>query len=152
MMRPEPISSDTTILPPAQILVEFLRRYGSGQHPTPAALAALAQELEMEDAEAIQFGNTAFISHYTADGQSVFMRALNVDTAKNFVDNIENYVAHVYRRGVKTITTAFTDDAIAGAIRTVKQRIEKLNRAVKAELTFDVRNEQTVAIIQLKEY
>lgn len=151
-MRPEPISSDTTILPPAQILVEVLRRYGSGTHPTPAALVALAQELEMEDAEAIQFGNTAFISHYTEDRQTVFMRALNVDTAKNFVDNIENYVAYVYRRGVKTISTAFTDDAIAGAIRTAKQRIEKRNKTVKAELAFYMRSGQTVAIVRLKKY
>lgn len=150
-MRPDPIDSTQQILPPAQILVEFLKRYADDKLPIQVSLIALAHELNMEDAESIQFGNTAFISHYSREGTDVFMRALNVDSAANFVDNIENYVAHVYRRGVKNIITVYEDDSITGAIRAVKKRIERLNKTVSATVSFDLQGaRQTTATIRLK--
>lgn len=136
-VRPTPIDSNDELLAPPAILLEFMDRYGAGEYPVHAAVAGLVEELGMDDAESIQFGNTAFISHY--DGDVVFMRALNVDTAKNLVDNIENYVMYVFRRGVKTIFTNYTDPVVTSVIRTVFNRIRENNKGngVTPELEFD---------------
>lgn len=147
-MRPDPIDSTQNLLDPPQILIEFLQRYDAGV-PMQAALLGLAQELGMDDAESIQFGNTAFISHYDEDESLVFMRALNVDTAANFIDNIENYVSYVYRRGIKTIVTNYSDAAITSAIKAVHQRISQNNVRLRADLGFEQEDDQTVATITL---
>jgi len=150
-VRPDPIDSTKELLTPPQILIEFLQRYGTDGIPMQAALAGLAQELGMDDAESIQFGNTAFISHYDEGEGLVFMRALNVDTAPNFVNNIENYVSYVYRRGVKTIVTNYDDNVISAAIKTAHRRISNNNPSLSAKLSFGTDDGQTVATITLTE-
>ena len=148
-MRPDPIDSTKELLTPPQILIEFLQRYGTDGIPMQAALAGLAQELGMDDAESIQFGNTAFITHYAEDSQEplVYMRALNVDTAANFVSNIENYVSYVYRRGIKVIVTNYSDPTITSAIKAAQRVIEQNNPNGGANITFEQDGEETVATI-----
>jgi hypothetical protein len=146
-VRPEPIDSTKELLSPPQILMEFMRRYGTSDVPPQAALAGLVHELNMDDAESIQFGNTAFIGHYAEDKKTVYMRALNVDTVANLVDNIENYVAYVYSRGVKVIVTNYSDPTITGVIKTAHRRIEKNNPQGGAEVTFEQDGKETVAVI-----
>lgn len=149
-MRPEPIDSTKKLISPPEIMMEFLKRYDDTGYPIQVSMLALAQELGMDDAEAIQFGNTAFISHYSDDKRSVYMSALNVDTASNYVDNVENYVAHVFRRGVKQIVTNFSDPSIESVIKTVKKRIDKFNPELEADLSIEQDGEETVAIIDLR--
>lgn len=148
-MRPEPIDSMKKLLEPPQIILQFANQY-PGNHPVDAVVAAIAEELNMPDADAIQFGNTIFISHYNeGDKDAVLMRAMNVDTAENYVDNTENYVVYAYGRGVKTIVTVFSDPAIESLIKTVKQRIDKNNPKLDAKLTFKHEDNQTSATIVL---
>jgi hypothetical protein len=148
-VRPEPIDSTKELLDPPQILLEFMRRYGTGDVPLQAALAGFIHELNMDDAEAIQFGNTAFITHYADDdGKTlVYMRALNVDTAANFVDNIEYYVSYLYRRGVKVIVTNYSDPTVTSAIKAAHRRIEANNPQGGATLEFTQEGEETIATI-----
>lgn len=148
-MRPEPVDSTKKLLEPPQIILQFAHQY-PGNHPVQAVVAAISDELNMPDADAIQFGNTVFISHYTeGDQDAVLMRAMNVDTAENYVDNTENYVVYAYGRGVKTIVTVFNDPAIESLIKTVKHRIDKNNPTLDAELTFKQDEGQTTATIVL---
>jgi hypothetical protein len=148
-VRPEPIDSTQNLLTPPEVMMEFLRRYGVGEGiPMPAALVGLAEELNMDDAESIQFGNTVFISHYSDEEPLVFMRALNVDSAQNFVDNIENYVIHIYGRGIETIVTNYEDPTITSAIKLAQSRMEKNNPDLDSEITFEKDEDQTVATIR----
>lgn len=146
-MRPEPIDSTKELLPPPQILMEFMQRYGTDGVPPQAALAGLIHELNMDDAESIQFGNTAFIGHYDEDKTTVYMMAFNVDTAANFVDNIENYVAYLYSRGVKVIITNYSDPAVTNAIKAAHRRIEGNNTQGGATLEFEQDGKETIATI-----
>jgi hypothetical protein len=148
-VRPDPIDSTKKLLSPPEIMMEFLRRYDTGEYPMQVAMVAMAEELNMDDAEAIQFGNTAFISHYSDEDPLVYMRALNVDTAPNFVDNIENYVSYVYRRGIKTIVTNYSDPVVSMAIKTAHRRIEQNNKSLEADLKFEQDEGETVATITL---
>lgn len=131
--------------------MEFLRRYDTGEYPIHVAMVAMAEELNMDDAEAIQFGNTAFISHYSKDEPLVYMRALNVDTAPNFVNNIENYVSYIYRRGIKIIVTNYSDPVVTMAIKTAHRRIQDNNKGLDADLKFRQKEGETMAMVSLKE-
>jgi hypothetical protein len=146
-VRPDPIDSTKKLLSPPEIMMEFLRRYDTGEYPIHVAMVAMAEELNMDDAEAIQFGNTAFISHYSKEEPLVYMRALNVDTAPNFVNNIENYVSYVYGRGIKVIVTNYSDPVVTTAIKTAHRRIEANNPQGGATLEFTQEGEETIATI-----
>lgn len=150
-MRPDPIDSTKKLLSPPEIMMEFLRRYDTGEYPIHVAMVAMAEELNMDDAEAIQFGNTAFISHYSKDEPLVYMRALNVDTAPNFVNNIENYVSYIYRRGIKIIVTNYSDPVVTMAIKTAHRRIQDNNKGLDADLKFRQKEGETMAMVSLKE-
>lgn len=146
-MRPEPIDSTKELISPPQILMEFMQRYGTDGVPPQAALAGLIHEINMDDAESIQFGNTAFIGHYDEDKTTVYMMAFNVDTAANFVDNIENYVSYLYSRGVKVIITNYSDPTVTSAIKAAHRRIEANNPQGGATLKFEQDDGETVATI-----
>jgi hypothetical protein len=71
----------------------------------------LVEELKMENSEAIQFGNTVFITHYSPESPTCFMYALNVDTAKNFVNNGEMYVRRLINNGYKGFMTSYKTES-----------------------------------------
>jgi hypothetical protein len=150
-MRPEPIDSTKELLTPPHIMLQFAHQY-SNEYPVNAVVAALVEEMNMKDAETIQFGNTVYINHYDEDDKSsVFMRAMNVDTAANFVDNTENYVVYAFGRGVKTILTVYEDPVITSVIKAVESRVNKNNPELDAEITYEDDEDQTVATIKLLE-
>lgn len=150
-MRAEPIDSTKRLLQGPEIIFEYLQKHDTeSDHPPEAKLAAISAEITMDDADVIQFGNTAYISHY-GDDNVVFMRALNVDTARNFIDNTENYVAYAFGRGVKKIATQYTDTAITTLIKRVKQNLDKHNPNLKASLEFEEGDGEYMALISLEE-
>lgn len=71
------------------------------------ALLTLVKELEMPQSEAILFGNTLFISHYTEDNSGAVVRMLNVDTARNLAENGQQFVQHLRRRGVSNFVSQY---------------------------------------------
>lgn len=151
-MRAAPIDSTKRLLKGPEILYEYLQKHDTDtEHPLQAKLAALAAELAMDDADVIQFGNTAYISHYFKGGSSVFMRALNVDTAQNFIDNTENYVAYVFGRGALTIVTQYSDPVITTLIKRVRSNLEAHNPNVKAKLEFSGKSGDYLATIAVKD-
>lgn len=87
--------------------------------PLQAVILAIVQEMAMPNTETVQFGNTVFISHFSEDGQEVAMRALNLDTATNYVQNALQYGDWLRERKVKQFTTDFKDNAIRQLLLTV---------------------------------
>lgn len=86
-------------------------------------LLTLIKELEMPQSEAILFGNTLFISHYTQDNTGADVRMLNVDTAKNVIANGEQFYQHLKRRGVKHFISRYSYKNYAR----IFERFEKMN-------------------------
>lgn len=150
-MRAEPIDSMKRLLRGPEIIFEFLQKHDPDKSLAPEAkLAAISSELMMDDCDVIQFGNTAYISHY-GDDNVVFMRALNVDTASNFIDNTENYVAYAFGRGVKHIATQYSDQVITTLIRRVKQNLEKHNPNLKVNLELGEDDGEFTAVVSLED-
>jgi hypothetical protein len=86
------------------------------------ALIGMAKELTMDDVEPKQFGNTVFIGHYTDDKTGVYMRALNMDTAKNFVDNGEQYIKYLLDQGVDKMYSEFKGSQLLHVFKLFSKR------------------------------
>lgn len=75
--------------------------------PPDQMIILIVKELEMPRSEAITFGNTVFISHYSEDQTGAFVRMLNVDTANNLEKNCELFYRHIKHRGVKNFVSQY---------------------------------------------
>ena len=79
--------------------------------PLAGTLVSIVKELELENSEAVQFGNTVFISHYDKSGKACVMRALNIDTAVNYMKNGELYTRHLMKKGVRYFMTVYETES-----------------------------------------
>ena len=89
--------------------------------PLEQAFLMLVEELKMENTEAIQFGNTVFVTHYSPESPTCFMYALNVDTAKNFVNNGELYVRRLIDNGYKGFMTAYQNESFGVPFKQIEK-------------------------------
>lgn len=106
------IDSKKQQLPMQEVMIRAM--YGLKDQfsvPLDQAFLLIVEELKMENSEAIQFGNTVFITHYSPESPTCFMYALNIDTAKNFVNNGEMYVRRLIQNGYKGFMTSYTQES-----------------------------------------
>ena len=81
-----------------------------------SAVQAVNAELQMPDTLFIRQGNTLFIIHKAAPRIGWF-RALNADTANNFLDNSVVFIDACYKMGFDTMASTFTDPTLLGIFR-----------------------------------
>jgi hypothetical protein len=87
------------------------------------ALIAIAKELTMDDVEAKQFGNTVFVGHYTEDKTGIITtRALNLDTARNFINNVEKYFKYLLDEGVDKMYCDFYGSQLTHMFKIISKR------------------------------
>jgi hypothetical protein len=77
-----------------------------------AALASIAEESGMPDADVQQIGNTVYLSHFSKDWEESSTRAFNMDVAQNFVTNTFEFADNLANAGVKRITVDFKGESI----------------------------------------
>lgn len=154
-MTPAPVDSSQQLLDPPHIIMQYAQGEAT-EHPLYVTVVSIAEEMSMPNSEAIQFGNTVFINHYSSkedhtddDEGGAYTRVLNVDTPANLVDNIENYVVYAYRRGIKQVVTLYEADDLTKAIRDVARRVRKNNPHVDFKVTFENYEGQTAAVLSL---
>jgi hypothetical protein len=88
------------------------------------ALLTTVREGAMPNTTVEQIGNTVFITHYSEDKNEVAMRALNVDTARNYLDNSIQYVQQLADSGVMRMTSDFDDKRILQLFKSIANRPE----------------------------
>jgi len=93
-----------------------------GDIPVQSALLVIAREGAMPNCDVTQIGNTVFISHFDDSRVEVAFRALNADTARNYVDNIVEYLQRLVSSGVRRMTCDFADPKIMQVIKTITRR------------------------------
>lgn len=89
--------------------------------PIDHAMLQLVAELQMPGSEAIQFGNTVFVSHYGAESATCVMYALNADTAKNYISNGELYVRHLMKKGMKGFVTSYDTESFGVPFKQIEK-------------------------------
>lgn len=80
------------------------------------AVQRVAAELQLEDTLFLREGNTLFIIHKSAPRVGWF-RALNADTAPNFLDNSVIFIQACYDMGFDTMASTFNDPTLLGIFR-----------------------------------
>lgn len=98
--------------------------------------ASITAELQMPNTLFIRQGNTLFIMHKAAPGVGWF-RALNADTARNFLQNSMEFIKACNRMGFQTVATNFTDPAILSVFRYISQNPPFDGMGYEAQRTAD---------------
>jgi len=77
--------------------------------PVGNVIAALAEELARPNTDQIQIGNTVFIGHRGTGKykRNMLGRAMNLDTAQNFVRNGLKYLAYLQKKNIELYRTDF---------------------------------------------
>lgn len=120
------VDSNKEILPgPSVIALAVEHSKLQGKYPKEKILAAIAKETTMPNTDVVQFGNTVFITHISADYSKSYGRAFNVDTAQNFVANGDEFVRHLNRLGVERFFAEYEGDTFDSAFKAWYRRQKK---------------------------
>mgnify|MGYP007049632990 CR=1 FL=1 len=90
--------------------------------PPYAAILSIVKEGTMPNTEVKQYGNTVFITHFSEDRDLAVGRALNIDTAKNFIINGEEYFRDLVRGKTKKFVAQFNQKSFATAFLAFKRK------------------------------
>jgi hypothetical protein len=100
------VDSKKKLLAGPEIIVKAMQSADLKGLPVHAALSGIIKELTLPGAELKQFGNTAFIGHrYAKNKNWVVVRAINVDSAKNLIDNCEAYLKFLIDSKIERMAT-----------------------------------------------
>ena len=90
--------------------------------PLATTLMAIVKEGSMPNTEVKQYGNTVFITHFSKDRDLAVGRALNIDSARNFIDNGAEYFADLVRNGTTKFVAQFKQKSFALAFKALQKR------------------------------
>ena len=93
-------------------------------------------ELQMPDTLFLRQGNTLFIIH-KAKPRVGFFRALNADTANNFLQNGMEFIKACYKMGFDTMATQFSDPTILSVFRFISNNPPNPNMGYQVQKTDD---------------
>ena len=99
-------------------------------------MTAITAELQMPNTLFIRQGNTLFIIHKAAPRVGYF-RALNADTANNFLKNSTIFIEACYKMGFDTMVTQFTDPSLLGIFRYISQNPPNEDMGYQVDKTDD---------------
>jgi hypothetical protein len=126
------VNSSKEELPPASIIAIYVDGTDKGGRSTHEILTMIAKEGSLENADVAQFGNTVFLGHIgTTNTTKMVGRALNVDTAKNFITNVLKYIRYLQGKGITHYATQISDDKLLGVLKIVKRKLERRDSEVR---------------------
>ena len=112
------VDSNQKMLSVMEILQESAQQTGVNR-PFPQALQMLKIELSMPQIWKCREGNTLFIVHKSAHPGFGYFRALNADTAQNYVANSRKFIDSAYRAGFDHLVTQFDDPSILNIFKII---------------------------------
>ena len=88
--------------------------------PLQKAFLNIMKELTSPTAWAGKSGNTLFIVHKSPQNpKQGFFRALNADTASNYLENSREFLAQMQKQKYETLVTQFKDPAILNIFKII---------------------------------
>lgn len=112
------VDSNQKRLSPAQI-IEIAAEETQSEFPLAAVKSALDKEFKLPGAWKLREGNTIFIVHRGDKPRYGMFRALNADTAKNYIKNSREFMVAAYDEGFDVVVTQFKDPTILNIFRTI---------------------------------
>lgn len=101
-------------------------------HPAQAVYAAIVKEMNLEGTSTYREGNTLFIMHH-AKGRVGIFRALNADTARNYLDNSYIFIKDAYDMGFDTLVSDFKDPTIMNIFKGISRNPPREGMGYSAE-------------------
>lgn len=114
------------------IIKVSLKETGS-DYKLPVAYVSVIKELTLPGAFSVRFGNTVFIVHPQKGKVGyVFFRALNADTAKNYIEHSKKFTDQMKAKGYKVMVTQFSDPTILNIFKAIaRDKPEGMGYAVQ---------------------
>ena len=120
------LSSDAVLMIAAQ---QTKSKYSAEQ-----VYAALVKEMNMEGTSTYREGNTVFLMHH-AKGRIGTFRALNADTARNYLDNSYQFIQDAYKMGFDILVSDFEDPTIMNIFKGISRNPPQEGMGYRAERT-----------------
>jgi hypothetical protein len=111
------VDSNKQMLGLTDIIVESNIAQNTGRDPRQAVMMAVA-EMSMPTTKHMRFGNTLFIIN-KGQGRNGYMSAMNVDTPRNFVENVKRFIDSAYLLGFDNLITVFTQEELIQVFRII---------------------------------
>jgi len=122
----EMVDSNQQELPTDQI-VKIASENTRSPYEFKQVYLTFVSELGMEGAVIYRFGNTIFIIHRSESKPEYGMfRALNADTAQNFVENGKKFVDQAVSDGFKGLKTQFSDPSVLNVFKIIGREEQEL--------------------------
>tara|TARA_R110002126_G_scaffold180779_3_gene329593 strand:- start:79 stop:522 length:444 start_codon:yes stop_codon:yes gene_type:complete len=96
--------------------------------------AALVKEMNMEGTSTYREGNTVFLMHH-AKGRIGTFRALNADTARNYLENSYIFIKDAYEMGFDVLVSDFQDPTIMNIFKGISRNPPREGMGYRAERT-----------------
>jgi hypothetical protein len=103
-------------------------------HPASTVYAAMVKEMNMPGTSVVRNGNTIFVIH-VGDGRVGFFRALNADTARNYLESSYAFIQGAYKMGFDTLVSEFEDPTIMNIFKAISRNPPQEGMGYKAERT-----------------
>jgi hypothetical protein len=104
------------------------------RHPASTVYAALVKEMNMPGTSILREGNTLFVIH-NAEGRVGVFRALNADTAKNYLESSYAFIQAAYKMGFDTLVSDFEDPTIMNIFKAISRNPPQEDMGYRAEKT-----------------
>lgn len=103
-------------------------------HPASTIYAAMVKEMNMPGTSIVREGNTLFVIH-NAEGRVGVFRALNADTARNYLESSYAFIQGAYKMGFDTLVSEFEDPTIMNIFKAISRNPPQDGMGYKAERT-----------------
>ena len=118
------IDSKKEKVPTEVVFVLAIDQIGSKYDPA-TTMAVIAREGSMSSADTVQFGNTVFLAHRgKGDNYNKMVgRAFNIDTARNFIENVLQYLEYLRQKNITHYTVLFSGELILKLVKILENVI-----------------------------
>ena len=90
------------------------------EYPVEFVYATFVKEVQMPGSKFLRYGNVIYVIHGSEqEPRKGFFRALNADTAENFLQSGFQFVVDAYKAGFDTLVTQFSDQSLINIFRNV---------------------------------
>jgi hypothetical protein len=97
----------------------------------------LTIEFRMPNVWKMRQGNTIFIVHKSKEAGYGYFRALNADTARNFIVNSRAFADAAYKVGFDVVVTQFQDTSLLGIFQVISRNPVREGMGYSAQKTND---------------
>lgn len=101
-------------------IIEIASHTTKSKYTPEQVLVVIAKEIKLPGVIVSRYGNTLFLTHKTHP-RFGFFRALNGDTAQNYVENSKQFCVDLYKKGFDMLVTQFSDPSILQVFRAISR-------------------------------